>query len=117
MSPRDMMSAVQAAAGESRERWAKPAAEKIPGGGPIHRAAQIGTIISIVVIGVVTLVGILIFSQINQSLPDTSDPALDNASSSITSGFANAVELVPIVMLVLVASLVIGVVQRMRMQG
>ena len=116
MSPQDMKQAVQSMAGMARSRWAEPAAEMIPGdGGPMQRAAQVGTIIAIVVIGTVTLVGILIFSQINQSLPDTTDPALQNASSGVTSGFANAMELVPIVMLVLVASLVIGVVQRMRM--
>jgi hypothetical protein len=116
MSPRDILSAVQSMAAYAREAWGEPAADKLPGrGGPVHRAAQTGTIISIVVLGVVALVGILIFSRINQSLPDTTDPELENASSSVVGGFGNALELIPIVMLVLVASLVIGVVQQMRM--
>ncbi len=118
MSIQGMKQAVQGMTDESRARWAEPAAEMVPGnGGPMQRAAQTGTIISIVVIGVVTLVGILIFSNINQALPETTDPALQNASTGVTEGFAGAMELVPIVMLVLVAALVIGVVQRMRMQA
>jgi len=64
---------------------------------------------------VVALVGILIFAQIQSALPDTSNPELQNASDEIVSGFGSALELIPIVMLVLVAALVIGVVQRMRM--
>lgn len=115
MSPRDMMSVVQSMAAYAREVWGEPAAEKVPGsGGPIHRAAQVGTIISVVIIGVVSLVGILIFARINQSLPDTANPELQNASDTVVGGFGNALELVPVVMLVLVAALVIGVVQRMR---
>jgi len=39
---------------------------------------------------------------------------LANSSDSVTTGFGNAMELIPIVLLVLVAALVIGVVQRMR---
>jgi hypothetical protein len=35
----------------------------------------------------------------------------------VTDGFASALELVPIVMLTLVAALVIGVVSRMRLVG
>ena len=102
----------------AHDRWARPAAEALPGSGPVHRAAQVGTIISIVVIGIVTLIGILIFAQVSEALPELeTDSALDNAMTEVTSGFAGAMELVPIVLLVLVASLVIGVVQRMRMSG
>ena len=108
---------LEAAATEARDRWAEPAAKAIPGSGPVQRAAQVGTIISVVVVGIVALIGILIFSQVNQSLPGVEDPELENASTEITSGFGGAMELVPIVLLVMIAALVIGVVQRMRMQG
>ena len=121
MSPRDIPAKVgeqlEAMAGEARERWAEPAAKAIPGSGPVHRAAQVGTIISVVVIGIVALIGILIFSQVNQALPGVENEDLDAASDEIASGFAGAMELVPIVLLVLVAALVIGVVQRMRQNG
>jgi len=118
------MSTLSQAAATARNRWGEPAASKIPGAGRLQRAAQAGTIISVVVIGVVALIGILIFAQINDALPvdalyadptnETGPTALGNASESVTGGFAGAMELVPIVLLVLVAALVIGVVQRMR---
>ena len=87
------------------------------GSGPLHAAHQAGTIISVVVIGVISLIGILIFAQINDALPSISNTDLDNAATGVTDGFANAMDLVPIVLLVLVAALVITVVQRMRGAG
>jgi choline-glycine betaine transporter len=87
------------------------------GSGPIHQARQAGTIISVVVVGVVALVGILIFAEIDSAIPDPSNPQLDNASTGITEGFGSAMDLVPIVLLVSVAALVIGVVQRLRSGG
>ena len=108
----DVTEQLSAMAGVARDRWAP---DYDPTAGPLRRAGQTGTIISVVVIGVVALVGILIFSQIQQALPSTADPELQNATDGIVSGFGDAMQLVPIVLLVLVAALVIGVVQRMRM--
>ena len=110
--PRDVTEQFAAMAGVARDRWAP---DYDPTAGPLRRAGQVGTIISIVVIGVVALVGILIFAQIQSALPTATDPELENASNEIVEGFGGAMELVPIVLLVLVAALVIGVVQRMRM--
>jgi len=102
-------------AGVAREQWAEPAAAQVPGsGGGLQRAAQSGTIISVVVIGVIALIGILIFAQIESALPTIENTELNNSSTDVVTGFGNAMELVPIVLLVLVAALVIGVVQRMR---
>ena len=112
-----MVAMLSAMAAESKDRWADPYAEAVPGSGKLHRAAQVGTIITVVVIGVVALIGILIFAQINDALPAIENTDLDAASGSVTDGFAGAMELVPVVLLVLVAALVIGVVQRMRMNG
>ena len=121
MSPRDMAETarvqLESMAGEARDRWAEPAAKAIPGSGPVQRAAQVSTIISVVVIGIVALIGVLIYGQVNQALPEIENADLSAASDEVTSGFAGAMELVPIVLLVLVAALVIGVVQRMRMNG
>ena len=106
---------VMGLAGISHDKWAKPAAEAIPGnGGVVHRAAQASTIISVVVIGIIALIGILIFATVSDALPEIESTELDAASTSVTEGFASAMELVPIVLLVLVAALVISVVQRMR---
>lgn len=87
------------------------------GSGPLHAAHQAGTVISVVVIGVIALIGILIFAQIESSLPTIGNDQLNSSSTNITEGFANAMELVPIVLLVLVAALVIMTVQRMRGGG
>lgn len=124
MSARKTLSA---AARHARSEWAEPMAAKIPGnGGPVQRAAQTGTIISVVVIAVVALVGVLILSRVNSALPkdalygdptnETNPTELGNSSEAVISGFSGAIDLVPVVLLVLVAALVIGVVQRMRMQ-
>lgn len=104
-------------ASDSRERWAEPLASNIDETkSPVHRAANASTIISAVVIGVVALVGILIFAQIDEALPTPQNQDLADASTALGDGFAGAMELVPIVILVLIAALVISVVQRMRMQ-
>lgn len=87
----------------------------------VRRAAQAGTVITVVVIGVVAMVGILIFSQVQNALPEMSTnkshanySPLAEPLNGIEQGFADAIGFVPIVMLVLLASVVIAVVQRMR---
>lgn len=73
---------------------------------------QVGTVIAVVTIGIVAIIGILIYSQVNSSLPTPSNSNLADAQSNVTTGFGDAMQLVPVVLIVLVASLVIGVVQR-----
>lgn len=73
---------------------------------------QVGTIITVVTIAIVAIIGILIYSQVDGSLEDPTNTDLANADSNVTSGFGDAMQLVPVVLIVLVASLVIGVVQR-----
>jgi len=90
------------------------APELDPTAGPVHRAAQVGTIISVVVISVVALVGLLVLAQISEALPTINNPQLNDSQGAILGGFAGAMDLVPVVLLVLVASLVIGIVQRLR---
>jgi hypothetical protein len=90
------------------------APELDPSAGPVHRAAQVGTIISVVVISVVALVGVLVLAQISDALPTIDNTQLNESQSAILGGFAGAMDLVPVVLLVLVASLVIGIVQRLR---
>lgn len=110
-----MKSTVQAAADAVRKR-AEPKVNNLidPAKSGLHSAANAGVVISVVVIGVVALVGILIFAQIDEALPEPADQNLSDAQTSVAEGFGGAMELVPIVLLVLIAALVIGVVQRMR---
>ena len=79
------------------------------------RARNAGTVISVVVIGVVALVGVLIFGQVYDAMPGDMPEGLDSSSTAIVEGFGDAMEFVPIILLVLLASVVIAVVQRMRM--
>jgi len=109
---RAMLAMVLTMAGVAKDKWAP---EVDPDAHPVRRAAQVGTVISVVIIGVVALIGVLIFAQVSDALPTISNTELSNAQTSVTDGFAGAMELIPVVLLVLVAALVIGVVQRMRM--
>jgi len=94
-----------------------PNGSAAPDAGPLHRAAQVGTVISVVVIAVVALVGVLVLAQVESALPSISNTELSNTQTSILDGFAGAMDLIPVVLLVLVASLVIGIVQRLRSGG
>jgi preprotein translocase subunit YajC len=87
---------------------------KFEGDTVAHRAGQVGTVIAVVVIGVVGLVGILIFAEVREALPTIENNNLSNSSDALADGFGGAMELLPVVLIVLVASVVIGVVQRLR---
>lgn len=83
------------------------------GSGIVTRARNAGTVISVVVIGVVALVGLLIFGEVYSAMPDMPEE-VDETAADVVAGFGDAIGLVPIILLVLLASVVIGVVQRMR---
>jgi len=95
-------------------------AEFEDGNDAISRARNAGTVISVVVIGVVALVGLLIFGEVYNAMPIEdngvfgTDGALEGTPEDIVGGFSDALGLVPIILIVLLASVVIGVVQRMR---
>ena len=93
--------------------------ETSPDDGIVTRARNAGTVISVVVIGVVALVGLLIFGEVYNAMPLENEVfnesgALEDAPEDILGGATDAIGLVPIILLVLLASVVIGVVQRMR---
>lgn len=87
----------------------------------VGRAAQVGTVIAVVVIAVVALVGILIMAQVETALPELSSNTSDDNYSplagevdNVVGGFGDAMGFVPIILIVLLASIVIMAVQRMR---
>ncbi len=84
----------------------------LPGNHKINESGQVDTIITVVVIAVIAVVGILIYSEVNQNISVTG--ALATSQTNLTEGFGDAMDLVPIVMIVLVAALVIGVISRFR---
>ena len=85
-----------------------------PASGVVARARNAGTVIAVVVIGIVAMVGLLIFGEVWNAMPMSSGDPLYSEAEAIVGGFGDAMGLVPIILLVLLASVVIGVVQRMR---
>lgn len=73
---------------------------------------QIATIIAVVTVGIVAMIGILIYSQVDASLAQPDNAALQDARDNVTEGFGDSMQLIPVVLLVMVASLVISVVQQ-----
>lgn len=90
------------------------AEEKYSGETRTSRALQAATILSVVTVGIVAIIGILIYSEVKSALPAPTDTQLNEASGNVTDGYAQAMELVPVVLIVMVAALVIAVVQRFR---
>jgi hypothetical protein len=97
---------VQRAASVARSKWAPEVTAD--SNNPVERAGQVGTVITVVVVGVVGLIGILIFDQVRSSIPTdalTADDGTNNqfgdSTDAIVSGFADSMELLPIVLLVL----------------
>lgn len=80
----------------------------------LGQVGQVATVVTVVAIGVVSVIGILIYAQVSESLSRPADTELNNSMSNVTDGFGSAMDLVPTVLIVIVASLVIGVVQRLR---
>lgn len=68
------------------------------------RNDQAGSFIQLVTASIVLVVGVLIFNEINASLPSTQGGINDTA---VVADISTAMELAPIVLLVIVASLVL----------
>ena len=81
--------------------------------GRYRQAAQmVDRMVGVVVIGVVIIVGILVFGEIESSLPTPDNSGLANTSDNATNTFGDAMELAPVVLLVVIASLILAVVRR-----
>lgn len=96
------------------QRGERKAEQHFSGETRLGRAAQVGTVLTVVTLGITILVGILIYSQVNSSLPQPTNSDLSNASSNSTGTFADAMELAPVIMIILLAAVVLAVVQRFR---
>lgn len=99
---------------EKEEEAERRAKSLFSGETRMGRVAQEGTLMSILTLGIIGIIGVLIYSQVSESLPAPSDENLSNTSDDIDSGFADALGLLPVVLIVLMAALVIAVVQRFR---
>lgn len=92
----------------------RKAEEQFDGDTRTGRAAQVGTVLTVVTLGLSIIIGILIYSQVQTALPTPSNNDLANASDNATGTFADAMELAPVIMIVLLAAVVLAVVQRFR---
>lgn len=90
----------------------RPGAGRLESG--LRRAGQIGTMLTVVTLGLVIILGILVYSEVETALPQPSNSNLSNASDNATGDFADAMELAPVLLIVLIASLVLAVVQNFR---
>lgn len=87
----------------------------------VYQAQQVGTVIQVGVIGIAIIIMILVYSQVDSAIGlggtegDTANnTALQNAAFNATDTFGQAMELAPVIMIVLLAAVVIAVVQRFR---
>jgi len=100
---------------DHREELGEAVAERhFSGETRVSRAAQTASVIAVVSIGVTSVIGILIYSQVQTALPAPENQNLSDSQDAVTEGFGGAMELVPVVLIVLIASVVIGIVQRLR---
>lgn len=79
-----------------------------------HRAAQLGDVLVVVTLGITIILGILIYSQVQTALPTPDNSDLENASNNSTETFADTMELAPIIMIVIIATVILTIVQRFR---
>ena len=68
--------------------------------------------LTVVILGVVIIVGILVYGQIESALPAPDNTNLADAQNNTTDTFGSAMELAPVVLLVIIASLILAVVRR-----
>lgn len=96
------------------------ATESLLSAGAMHNAAHNAQrVISVVVIGVVALIGTLIMGEVYDSIDfdgaafEDTDGPLEDLPDDLLDGFGAAIGFVPIVLIVLLAALVIRVVSTM----
>lgn len=84
------------------------------GGGLKGKARQTQTIITGLVIVIVASLAVIVVDRFDQSLGDPSSSSLSTAQNDVLSGFSDMTSLVGPLLLVLIAVVIIGVVQRIR---
>lgn len=85
------------------------------GSGAVHKVQNAQLVISLVVLGVVAIVGILIFSEVESAITVTGN--LSDSVSDLEGHFGSSMSLVGIAMIVAVASLIIGFVAALGGRG
>jgi hypothetical protein len=76
-------------------------------------AGQTATVVSIITLGVLLSVGILLYGEVSSALPNPESEDLQQAANQTDQQFADAMELAPVIMFVLIVGVVIGVVRNL----
>jgi hypothetical protein len=84
------------------------------GGGVRGRVNQTATIVTGLVIVITASLAVIVVDQFDQSLGTASSAELQSAQDSVLSGFGDMIDLIGPLLLVLIAVVIIGVVQRLR---
>jgi len=84
------------------------------GGGLRGRARQTQTIITGLVIVITASLAVIVVDQFDQSLGTPQSSELSTAQNDVLSGFGDMVSLIGPLLLVLIAVVIVGVVQRLR---
>lgn len=90
-----------------------PAADAL-GGGLRGVARQTQTVITGLVIVITASLAVIVVDEFDQSLGTPSSSALSTAQNDVLSGFSDMVSLIGPLLLVLIAVVIVGVVQRLR---
>jgi hypothetical protein len=90
-----------------------PSAEAL-GGGVRGRARQTQTVITGLVIVITASLAVIVVDQFDQSLGTPNSSSLSTAQNDVLSGFSDMVSLIGPLLLVLIAVVIVGVVQRLR---
>jgi uncharacterized membrane protein len=84
------------------------------GGGIRGRARQTQTVITGLVIVITASLAVIVVDQFDQSLGTPQSSELSTAQNDVLSGFGDMVSLIGPLLLVLIAVVIVGVVQRLR---
>lgn len=90
-----------------------PSADAL-GGGLKGRAKQTQTVITGLVIVITASLAVIVVDQFDQSLGTPQSSQLSTAQNDVLSGFGDMISLIGPLLLVLIAVVIVGVVQRLR---
>jgi len=90
-----------------------PSADAL-GGGIRGRARQTQTVITGLVVVITASLAVIVVDQFDQSLGTPQSSELSTAQNDVLSGFGDMVSLIGPLLLVLIAVVIVGVVQRLR---
>lgn len=78
--------------------------------GIVHQAQVTGRVLQVIVIAVAAVIGILVVAEIETNISMPANSSLDGTLTTVLDGFGGAMGLIGVVLIVLLASVVLGVI-------